>query len=61
MLSTPNRTPFFETVGTAIAWALETIILYEQQLHRPVVEAGPLASRDYTPPLHFTASRYLLQ
>lgn len=61
MLSTPNRTPFFETVGTAIAWDLETIILYEQQLHRPVVEAGPLTSRDHTPPLHFTASRCLLQ
>ena len=61
MLSTPSRTPFFEIVGTAIAWALETIILYEQQLHRPAVEAGPLASRDHTPPRHFTASRCLLR
>jgi hypothetical protein len=61
MLSTPNRTPFFETLGTAIAWALETSILYEQQLYHPTVEAGPLASRDHTPPPHFTASCHLLR
>lgn len=61
MLSTSNRTPFFETVGPAIAWALETIILYEQQPYHPAVEAGPLASRDHTPPPHSTASCCLLR